>query len=412
METDEQLEETKNLKINRARFNIKAIPWFMGFSNDLMFYIAINTIFLTTAKNLTAAQISLCTTIPCLSYIILQRLFLKIIKKLGNAKSVRIGTIMLLLASIIITFAKSYWVIMIGQILYTTSFIFKSMDNVMLKNNLAFLNKKDEYIKYKNKSSIIYSTITTIIALFAGYLFKINYYLPMYLCILICVLNVFVSIKLTDEKEDRTKDIENKDIKEKLKFNKLIFLIMLSYGLFYATIGRGQTNTKLLIQYELGNYFDIGITAIYFSYILVMSRISRILSNIAFYKIYDRVKEKIGYYLPILCGLAFVCVILGKLNSQMELKFILMSIGFCIILGIRDVFSTYMQDLLLKKTKPEEQQSGIAYLGLSRKIGETIISFIISLMLLKVELLYVIVALLVLATISFIINLRLYKMVK
>lgn len=411
MQADEALDEEKILKINRAKFNIKVIPWFMGFSNDLMFYIAINTIFLTTVKNLTAAQISLCTTIPCLSYIILQKLFLKIIKKLGNAKSVRIGTFMLLLGSIIITFAKSYWIIMIGQILYTTSFIFKSMDNVMLKNNLTFLNKKDEYIKYKNKSSIIYSTVTTIIALFTGYLFNINYYLPMYLCIVVCILNVFISFKLTDENEKSNKEIENIDTKEKLKFNKLILLIMLSYGLFYAIIGRGQANTKLIIQYELGEYFDIGLTAIYFSYILVMSRVSRILSNIAFYKIYDKVKDKISYYLSILCGLAFVCVILGKLNTQMGLKFTLMTIGFCIILGIRDVFGTYMQDLLLKKTKPEQQQSGIAFLGLSRKIVETVISFIISLMLLKVELLYVIIALLVLAFISFIVNLKLYKLV-
>ena len=169
------MEENIEVKKNKALSSIKIIPWFQGFSNDLMFYIAINTLFLTTVKNLTASQISFLTTISCLCYILLQKPFLEITKKIGNIKSVRIGTIILLLGSIIITFGKSYYILMLGQVLYTISLLFKIMDNVILKNNLEYLDKNDEYIKYKNKSSIIYSSITMIIALFAGKLFSINY---------------------------------------------------------------------------------------------------------------------------------------------------------------------------------------------------------------------------------------------
>lgn len=412
METEVRVEKQQIAKRKRAWFSVNTIPWFMGFSNDLMFYIAINTLFLTAAKNLNASQISFFTTVPCLFYILLQRPFLKIIKKIGNTKSVRLGTIILLLGSIIITFAESYYLMMIGQILYTISFLFKSMDNVMLKNDLTYLGKKEDYIKYKNKSSIIYSVVTTIIALCAGFLFNINYYLPMYLCIAVCLINVLISFKLTDENEQLNKKETTTTDTKKVNFSLVILLIMFSYGIFYATISTGQTNVKLFIQYQLGNYFDIGITATYFSYILVMSRISRVLSNIGFYKIYDKVKDKIGYYLPILCGTAFLTVIIGSFISELLIKFVLMSIGFCIILGIRDVFSTYIQDLLLKKAKPSEQQASISYLGLSRKIGETSISFIFSLMLLKVDLFYIIVSLIILSLISFMINFKLYKMVR
>ena len=398
-------------KRKRAMFSVKTMPFFMGLSNDLIFYIAINTIFLTTVKQLTAAQISFLTTISFLGYIILQRPFLKIINKIGNTKSVRIGTIVLLLGSIILTFGKSYYAVMLGQILYAISYIFKSMDNVLLKNNLAYLGNKDDYIKYKNKSSIAYSINTTIIALFAGYLFNINHYLPMYLGIIVCLINVFISFKLTDENDNLIEDTINREEK-KVNFTALILLIMFSYGIFYATISTGQSNAKLFIQYQLENHFEIGLTATYISYILVMSRITRVLSNISFYKAYNKVKDKIGYMLPVLSGIAFVLVLTGSIMSHIVIKFILMSIGFCIILGIRDVFSTYMQDLLLKKVKTSEQQAGISYLGLSRKIGETSISFIFSLMLLKVELIYIIVALIILSLISFIINFKLYKMVK
>lgn len=413
MENEEITHEIQKLKTKRALYNIKIIPWFMGFSNDLMFYIAINTLFFTTVKNLTASQISFITTISCLSYILLQRLFLKITKNIGNTKSVRIGTLILLLGSIMITFCKSYYLIMIGHALYTVSFLFKSMDNIILKNDLTYLNKEDEYIKYKNKSNIIYSIVTTVIALCSGYLFKINHFLPMYLCIAVCLINVIISFKLTDENEELTKRplVKNSN-KQKISFNKVILLIMISYGLFYATISTGQTNVKLFIQYNLEKYFEIGLTATYFSYILVMSRISRVLSNIGFYKIYNKIKDKMCYYLPIACGIAFLSAFIGNLMPQMITKFTLMTIGFCIILGIRDIFSTYMQDLLLKNSEPSKQQVAISYLGLSRKIGETSISFIFSLMLLKVELIYVIVALVILSLISFIINFKLYKIVR
>lgn len=411
METEVKIDKQQIAKQKRAWFSVKTIPWFMGFSNDLIFYIAINTLFLTTVKNFNASQISLFTTIPCLCYIVLQRYFLKIIKKIQNKKAVCLGCILLFIASVIITFAKSFTVVMIGQILFTIAFIFKSMDNIMLKNNLIFLDKKDDYIKYKNKASIIYSIVTAIIALCSGYLFKANQYLPMYLCILSCLINLIISFMLTEEIPNKDYCDEEDKKQVKVKFNYTIILIMISYGLFYAVISRGQANSKLMIQYQLSDYFDIGNTAIYFSYILVLSRISRILSNITFYKIYSKVKEKIGYYLPILCGIAFSLIIIGFYLEQILIKFIIMTIGFCIILGIRDVFGTYMQDLLLKKSKVSEQQTFLSYLGLSRKIGETVLSFIFSMILLKFELLYVIIILLILAIISFNINYKLYKKV-
>ena len=396
------------IKKRKALFSAKVIPWFEGFSDDLIFYIAINTLFLTIVKNFSSSQISLFTSVPCLCYIILQPIFLKIIKKIRNKKSVIIGCLMLLLGSIIITFAKSFYIVMIGQILYTLAFLFKTMDTVMLKNNLIYLNKENEYVSYANKASIIYSISTTIIALFSGYLFKLNNYLPMYCGILICLVNLIISFMLDEQIIDNNfTDKINQN--EKVKVSKIILLIMISYGLFYSTIGRGQANSKLLIQYSLNEYFDVGKTAIYFSYILVLSRITRVLASLLFNKIYSKLKEKMGYYLTIICGNAFLFIILGYFIPNIIFKFTLMSLGFCLILGIRDIFRTYSKDLVLKNSKVSEQQTFISYLGLARKIGETILSFGFSMVLLKFELIHVIFILLILSGISFMVNYKLYK---
>lgn len=83
---------------------------------------------------------------------------------------------------------------MLGFILESIAFVFNDMINIILRNNLKFLNKDNEYIKYKNKSFLLYSVLTAIIALLASYLFNLNHYLPMFLCWLLYnnFFNVFI----------------------------------------------------------------------------------------------------------------------------------------------------------------------------------------------------------------------------
>ena len=96
----------------------------------------------------------------------------------------------------------------------------------------------------------------------------------------------------------------------------------------------------------------------------------------------------------------------------MIVKFIWMTIGFDLILAVRDPFDTYITDLLLKNTGMEEQQKAISYLQLSRRIVATIINLLFSMLLLKIDLFYIIVCLMIFAILSLGINTKLYKMVK
>ncbi len=404
--------EDEKLKRRKAMLSNSIIPYFIGISDDLMFFIAINTLFFTVVKGLSATEISFLTTISSLSYIALQIPALKIITKIGNIKSIRIGTIMLLTSSILMTFGNHYWIIMIGHIIYTTSFLFKKMDNVILKNNLNYLKKETDYIRIANKSKIIYAIITAIIALIAGSIFAINHYMPMLLCIGICIISVLLSFCIFDssEKEEKVHTIQKKG---KIKISRILFIIFISFALLYTTISLGQTNSKLFIQYHLQAHFDVSTTAIYFSFILVSSRIARILGNVIFGKLYNKMKDKVNLLLPVIAMIAFACVLIGSiLNSMIIIKMILMTIGFDLILAIRDSSEVYITDLLLKNMVKEEQQKGISYLQLSRRIGETLVSLLFSILLIKLDLFFVLICLVIFAMISFIVNIKLYKMIK
>ncbi|MCI8760080.1 MAG: MFS transporter [Clostridia bacterium] len=405
------MENTK-LKKRKVELSNKIIPYFMGLSDDLMFFIAINNLFFTIVKGLTAAQITFLTTITGLAYIMIQVPALKIIQKIGNVKSIRIGTIMLLCSSLLITFGSNYTMIAIGYVLYQPAFIFKRMDHVVLKNNLSYLKKDNDYIKIANQAKIVYSIITMVIALIAGGIFAVNHYMPMYLCIGICIINILLSFCIFDSREENQNTNQDSP-KVKIKFSQIVGMIFTSFALLYTTISLGQNNGKLFIQYNLQEHFEAGLTATFFSFIIVSSRIARIIGNIIFKKIYDKLKDKVNLILSVLTIIAFACVWIGScLNSILVIKFIVMTIGFDLILAIRDPFDTYMTDLLLKHTTAKEQQKAISYLQLARRITETSISLIFSILLIKIDLFYIIICLMILAILALGINIKLEKMIK
>lgn len=388
----------------------KILPWFTALSGDLLFFTAIVSIYLTVVKNLSFAQISFLTTFSSLLYIVCQKFFLEIIKVIGNVYSVRIGVLFLLIASILITFSNSYIFILIGYSFYSLAYLFKTMDCVILKNNLTFLDKDNEYLKYKSKSNLIYSISTTLIALVSGYLFNFNSSLPMYLCVLVCFINVILSFSLCDVGlENNSLDIK-KD-KSRINFSKIVFYIIICYGLFYAVISNGQSNVSLYIQNQLSNNFSADKMAIYFSYIILFSRISRVIASFIFCSLYDKLNEKINIYLPAVTIFSFCLIIISNFYSSLLLKLALMTFGFCLILAVREIFGIYIEDLLLKETDSYFQQSAISYLGVARKIGEFIISFIITLILLQYDLIMVISFLIILTILSLKVSLIVFKLI-
>ena len=102
----------------RIEISNKIYPFYNAFSMDLLFYIAIDTLFLTVVKGFSAFQISLLGVVPTLLCFLMQPILLKIIGKTGDVNASRLGTFMLLVSAILITFGFNFWIIAIGQLIY------------------------------------------------------------------------------------------------------------------------------------------------------------------------------------------------------------------------------------------------------------------------------------------------------
>ena len=395
------------------RFN-KIFPWYDGLSGDLLFWVAIDTLFLTVVKNFTASQIVSLTSISMIINILLQVPLLKIIHKIGNTKSVRLGSFLLLISSILLTFGKNYITIVIGKIFYEMAFTFQNMINAVLKNNLELQHTENEYIKYRTKANTIYAAVTMIISFVASIMFNINNYLPMIGCITFCVICFILSWYMVDYSKDNKKPIEkNKETgKGKIKYTKIIIFILLSYGLCYPMVNSGQSNGKLFIQQELLKLYDVEKTSLVIGAILCVSRIVRLLSNIKFDKIHKKYEDKVGIMLPVGLLISLILMLIGYNVSNMPvMKFVIMGFGYVIILFIRDPFKVYMQDLALKNTDKNRQQTLLTTMELSRKIVRTIISLSFTTILLKYPMVLVISILTVLSIIEIFVSIYLYKII-
>ena len=178
----------------KIRLSNKIYPYLSGLSSDLLFLAAINTIFLTTVKMLSASQISLLSAISILITILSQGLVLKIIKKIGNIKSVRLGLLMLFIGAVLITFGSSFITIVIGEIFYNVAFLFKGMDNInALLDNCSKENQQTAILKFNLSRRIVKCILS---ALFSLLLLKVDIFYVMILLLILALVYLNITMKL------------------------------------------------------------------------------------------------------------------------------------------------------------------------------------------------------------------------
>ena len=176
---------------------------------------------------------------------------------------------------------------------------------------------------------------------------------------------------------------------------------MIFFGLIRTCIALGFNNSELFIQQDLKVFFDITKTAYYFSIIIFISRIVRIISNIFLNRVYIKFKEKLLYILPISLIMSFVLLIFSHyFIGNLLTKFLVIGFAYSIIVALIDFFTNVVQDTILDKSSSEEQQLSLAYLSFSFKIFKVIFGFLISLILLKYSLVYVLIFLIILVLIG------------
>ena len=389
---------------------MRVFPWYSALEGDLLFYIAIDTLFLTVVKNFSSAQVVSLASVSTFACILLQFPILGIIRKIGNTASVRLGAFFLLLSAIFITIGSGYWLIVLGRLFHDIALIFKNASVVALENCLDDTGNRKEFIKIRTQAATIYSIITMLISFVASLMFNYNHYLPMVGCITTCLIGFILSFFIIDYTKYNKLNYKKKEA-VKIHYSKFVVLAIVIFGLFYPVVTSGQENGKLFIQQNLLSELSVDHTSLIIGGIVCLSRIVRVVSNMLFARIYEKYYTKMGIMLTISLGLSIAFLLFGSFVPQLFIRISIMAFGYMIILFIRDPFRLYIQDVLFDYTPKEQHQTLMTLMEFGVKVGTTGIGFVSTLVVLKYSLAAVMSLVLFIAAIEIALSVWLYKLI-
>ncbi len=367
---------------------IKLYPIYGSLSGDLLFFAAINTLYLTTVKMISPFDISLMNTIAMAIVVIFRRPFLKLIFIIGNNNSIRLGSGLLLLSAILYTFGV-YYSLYVGCVLYSVGLFFVEMKVSILKNNLEILGKEKEYLKIDSKSKCLYSFYTLIIAVIVPFMFNYNNYLPMIACIFVALTAFILSFFIKDTKtnNEQLQKLETK----KFEFDKNFLIIILIMVLFVPLIVRGATYIKLLAQDVLMMELNIDIVVYFISGMVLMSRIIRFISSFIFNRICNRISNIHFVILGILLAISYFVIILGYYIPNTYVGYSFITIGFSLLFGLMDPIQLLIKNLILKKYSGNNVNKAISINYTALTFGQLFLSLFATLLLLGLDLICVII---------------------
>ena len=361
---------------------VKIYPWYSSISGDLLFFVAINTVYLTTIKNFDALQISLMNTIAMAFTILMRRIFLKVIFLIGNENSIRLGSGLLLLSGIFYTIGQLY-LIYLACVLYTVGLFFIEVKVNILKNNLQLLNRENDYMKIDGKSKFIFSLYTCIIAIIVPFMYSFNEYFPMFACIFCALIAFILSFFLKDCKVNECSNL-GKPLK--FKFSKLFLLIVGIMILFVPLIVRGSTYIKLLAQDFLEIYLEIDVVVYLIRGMVLLSRIVRMISAFAFSKYCNKLSYNSFVYMGAILFLGFALVIVGFLLNSLWISYVFMLVGFSILFGLMDPLQLSIKNIILNNYKGKQASNAITINYTAITFGQLILSGLATLLLLGINL--------------------------
>ncbi|HBC83953.1 MAG TPA: hypothetical protein DCZ30_00405 [Clostridiales bacterium] len=169
------------------------------FSWDLLFFYSIEFLFYTITKKVTASEVLIINGFYLLFRIIMQIPAVAITDFLGKRKSIIIGNIFLIIYMLILICFPGAISIIIADLVFALGYNMKTIaESNLLYDSVSTKGGEGLYSKLDAKGGSFYYILDGIASLVAGYLFVINNYLPMLICLSFIIISTVLSFKFKD----------------------------------------------------------------------------------------------------------------------------------------------------------------------------------------------------------------------
>ncbi|MBR3003269.1 MAG: MFS transporter [Clostridia bacterium] len=210
----------KKTKINKhtkqkliRRNNAKLFPIYKMFSWDLLCFYSIEFLFYTITKGITPSGVLIISAVYMLARIVMQLPAVALTDMLGRRKSMIIGNLLMFLYTIALMISPNIIWILVAGIIRSLGYDMKIIvETNLLYDSVATKGGEGLYSKLDAKGLSWYFWLDGISCLSTGYLFVINNYLPMIICMIFTLISTILSFKFKDvyleEKKENKKPVQ------------------------------------------------------------------------------------------------------------------------------------------------------------------------------------------------------------
>lgn len=250
-----------------ARFrknNMKLYPMYRIVGADWIFFYGVKVLFLTQVKNISPANIVLSGSVYAFCYIIFQIFSMILVEKIGKKRSIVLGQTLKFIAMLIILYCPNFWWLLLSSVFKSAADCQKAIsESTLLNASIPSTKRKgDIFSKIDGKGYSKYCFFGATSLLISGFLYSINPYIPIVLCLVVNFLAIAISANFVDI-EKITNNTENKrsikeeaiyivkDLKQSFKYiltSKRLKALFLMQGLIWGIIDVYATYQETLLK--------------------------------------------------------------------------------------------------------------------------------------------------------------------
>lgn len=272
-----------DINTQKRKQNMKLYSMYRAISMDILFYYAIEFLFLTQVKNIVASEVVLKSSFYAMFMVILQIPANILIDKIGTRRSTILGNVFNVIYLILIMTSTNLQTLIVAEFFSALCFSIKDVsDTTLLNMSIPEVKIKGEiFSKIEGRGNEKYYYINAITAVCSGFLYTLNPYIPIIGATIVALFATILSVGFQEIEVDDTNKSKNEfkineyivDLKESFKFilksNRLRSLIIYS-GIMWGTFCLVSTYRTSLLE-------DVGISA---TWIAIISAIVGIASGV------------------------------------------------------------------------------------------------------------------------------------
>ena len=352
------MEEIEDKNNEKKKVNIKLFPIYKMISWDLLFYYAILFLYLVQVKKITPSQVLLADAIYNIAIMISLLPSGKIVDKIGKKYSVIIANICVSISIVILLVMNNFYHLIISYAIMAFGYSIKGIsENIILYDSLPSGNKRGKLFSIiDGKASSYFYYIDAVSAITTGFLYAVNPYIPLVLCLIMCIISTILSFGFkhtnTVDKKQKTnnKKVKLKDAIKYVRSSKRIKYLILFYATFSGLL-------YVLSNLRSSIFEDLNLQSQYFGIVYAILQIVAGTAARFQDKVHSRFKNETLAVLAIPLTLACIFIgLLGKLEAN-DLTFALIIVLF-IIQGLikgpyRTLIVRYMTNFTNRNIRPK-----------------------------------------------------------